>query len=1746
MEERVQAVERASLPLPPPQQARLNELAALPWWTKKYKGVYLTRGGYRASLWHSGRMQHCRSVPTAELAARAIAPDLTHPLLRYRGIARHNRKWRGSLYLRAKRRTVTTNVFPSPTEAAHAFDALSRSHERGAPLNFPRDGEVAFVAGSDPAALRRFRLTRSRELASWLVERGVSTAAEAQAALAAAPTFEEYGFEAGAAAELEARRALQGRSVWTPTSGRSKSAGGGAAGSTSASSSASSGAREGASAGLTVAKPPLASSQQSSATPASESEGPGDTPFSEQDAGDGVDDDCLGGDSSQSRDADGDEALDDNGDGRSAPGDDEGRTPGAESGGITPSDSGLRSASPAAAKGAAPEQREATVDTGGWEAVIGGAAQATAASSSSSFSSSSSSAASAAAAAAAAAARARAAAKPAPVVPPPQAAAVIALPPRTRATRGHFDVDIDRPRQRRARRQERRYTGRTYTGWTLHEGHGELPRPALLAHVGVPSADPAEAAAVAEMELESSEAAAVEAANPPLWHGERGCEWRFRVLRRVQQARIGTPRAMPRTEDPEQPIATPYGTALYGEPGVGEDPELQHWRQAPFQRKSLPPPARMFEHVQEDAELHGAMISRRRTVLRAAGLEVGEDDEDEAEPHLVRAFAGHSAGGVVPAAASKTDLRKYRQTFGEHSEMRRPDVDRLLAGLYFVDKLGSEDSHFGICAGCGCGGSVVMCDTCPCVWHERCSPDLAHTGVPNGTWRCPLCVLFPRHAKRLVAEMREEDGGEPSSPSDFPVPVPRSGGGDQPAAQPASANSGLPVPPSGAQGLAAGPAAGGARGHTPEFTDVSLGIPPGLLAPGQTLPSDAHSIGRCSEVTGGMLVGPMGDWTARLKPLWQCVNTTVITRIGHAPGGSRAPSDSFRYAASRRCSPLPHDLQSRIEAANLLAKRTEFISGASPTSPGAVLSREEAIVEAMHDLPFRGLNPRSARSHRVMLSAGSDSFYLLQVPERVVAARCYDVATVAVFGGIAMTKPGEAPHSPVPGVKVPPLRMWLNFPGRLPEYVAAATLAWRLHKLGAKEWAPTWLASWLRTPSGLLVAAMRAIQKFEKRVGSCEGAPLALATTAQVVAYLRLHGFDAELRRAPPPAWQSAAAAALSDGSTLTSPADIHASWLGQGARDKQSQATAALTVALAGPMPPSMHPASAVIGLPSHLDNATRSLAAAIAGSSAQLGPAMDTPRWLNGDGQEEHDSTAPAGDEARAPSSSASPAGAPAAADLRSPLASQPSSIGSAPWTAPTQPAGKLSTPTTVDICGSVAIVPTSGWPAPGKHGAPRVVNGVLRSAGSRELCSFEAWSEPAAIGSQVATEGPIPLPFRGVESSAMGPSRPGRTHTWLPGSTRDLSAAALAANVAAAQSRVGAVGLGSEAQSMSDVARQLRDLADGKSAKWPAGGGCNVVPLVGSGTVPVGSLPGGSAPVRGSAAAWRRIAALAARERPDCFGPAALASGTGGARSAVSELIGHASSTVVATLHFWARKETKRIAMAARRWAEEGGLVLLSACAFTLLPGQNSGGVPVTEPAGDSGDAMWATGASAKRKAWSLSWDALLPDAASTDDEADDEDEDEDEDADDGDSHDCAGARRGSAPSAGSATAGKAAAGAAASTRSTRLASRNAAEGGAEQTLPPEPAEASAGAAKPRAKAGPFSGAGAAGIMGSSPAAVLSGQAPGLYESAVRTLQGLPLLPPQSAPRQHPLVAGALLPSDDDDLACVAEVLAAACSS
>jgi hypothetical protein len=55
----------------------MEALALLPWWNRKYKGVYSTRSGFRASMWHGAKMQHCRVRETLEQpVAWKIAPHL--------------------------------------------------------------------------------------------------------------------------------------------------------------------------------------------------------------------------------------------------------------------------------------------------------------------------------------------------------------------------------------------------------------------------------------------------------------------------------------------------------------------------------------------------------------------------------------------------------------------------------------------------------------------------------------------------------------------------------------------------------------------------------------------------------------------------------------------------------------------------------------------------------------------------------------------------------------------------------------------------------------------------------------------------------------------------------------------------------------------------------------------------------------------------------------------------------------------------------------------------------------------------------------------------------------------------------------------------------------------------------------------------------------------------------------------------------------------------------------------------------------------------------------------------------------------------------------------------------------------------------------------------------------------------------------------------------------------------------------
>jgi ERCC4-related helicase len=46
-------------------------------------------------------------------------------------------------------------------------------------------------------------------------------------------------------------------------------------------------------------------------------------------------------------------------------------------------------------------------------------------------------------------------------------------------------------------------------------------------------------------------------------------------------------------------------------------------------------------------------------------------------------------------------------------------------------------SHVDACGGCGKGGQLLLCDTCPSAFHLKC---VGLTSVPVGDWFCPVCV----------------------------------------------------------------------------------------------------------------------------------------------------------------------------------------------------------------------------------------------------------------------------------------------------------------------------------------------------------------------------------------------------------------------------------------------------------------------------------------------------------------------------------------------------------------------------------------------------------------------------------------------------------------------------------------------------------------------------------------------------------------------------------------------------------------------------------------------------------------------------------------------------------------------------------------------------------------------------------------------------------------------------------------------
>jgi len=139
--------------------------------------------------------------------------------------------------------------------------------------------------------------------------------------------------------------------------------------------------------------------------------------------------------------------------------------------------------------------------------------------------------------------------------------------------------------------------------------------------------------------------------------------------------------------------------------------------------------------------------------ITAAGLRrQGDPQEAAALEHLssLTGGAGRSLSAVgrmgglalsVPRGVFTAYDSLERVPWQRSESYRHPsNTEVMLHGFMLADELG-RDGHFSVCSACGRRGDLLMCDTCPAVYHPKCVPDVAKHGLPEGTWHCSLCQL---------------------------------------------------------------------------------------------------------------------------------------------------------------------------------------------------------------------------------------------------------------------------------------------------------------------------------------------------------------------------------------------------------------------------------------------------------------------------------------------------------------------------------------------------------------------------------------------------------------------------------------------------------------------------------------------------------------------------------------------------------------------------------------------------------------------------------------------------------------------------------------------------------------------------------------------------------------------------------------------------------------------------------------------
>eukprot|EP00899_Mesostigma_viride_P026443 jgi/Mesvir1/6984/Mv09124-RA.1 len=128
----------------------------------------------------------------------------------------------------------------------------------------------------------------------------------------------------------------------------------------------------------------------------------------------------------------------------------------------------------------------------------------------------------------------------------------------------------------------------------------------------------------------------------------------------------------------------------------------------------------------------------KRSQEQASGDGVGRNVEQATgrERLLMLAAAGASTS-MEQAGAAGTD-GGVEQAGGP--EQARGAGQAGEADVYAPDQVG-EDGHFFCCGKCGLGGSLLMCDGCPEVYHAACvDPPLEEEDMPEGDWYCAECL----------------------------------------------------------------------------------------------------------------------------------------------------------------------------------------------------------------------------------------------------------------------------------------------------------------------------------------------------------------------------------------------------------------------------------------------------------------------------------------------------------------------------------------------------------------------------------------------------------------------------------------------------------------------------------------------------------------------------------------------------------------------------------------------------------------------------------------------------------------------------------------------------------------------------------------------------------------------------------------------------------------------------------------------